>query len=37
MAATPSQRMGLPPRSCATDAHHCIMVEVLPDLPNTRV
>ena len=20
--------MGLPPRSCATDAHHCIMVEV---------
>ena len=20
--------MGLPPRSCATDAYHCIMVEV---------
>jgi hypothetical protein len=29
--------MGLPPRSCATDAHHGIMVEVLPDLPNTSV
>jgi len=29
--------MGLPPRSCATDAHHCIMVEVLLDLPNTSV
>src|SRR5215472_5118377 len=29
--------MGLPPRSDATDAHHCIMVEVLPDLPNTSV
>jgi hypothetical protein len=25
---TPSQRMGLPPRSYATDAHHCIMVQV---------
>jgi len=29
--------MGLPPRSCATDAHNCIMGEVLPDLPNTSV
>src|SRR5215472_18542708 len=29
--------MGLPPRSDATDAHHCIMVEVLPDLPHTSV
>src|SRR4051794_5173936 len=29
--------MGLPPRSCATDAYHCIMVQILPDLPNTSV
>ena len=37
MAATPSWRMGLLPRSYATDAHHCSMVEGLPDLPNTSV
>jgi len=28
MASMPKQRMGLPPRSLAADAHHCIMVPI---------
>jgi hypothetical protein len=33
----PSQRMGTPLRSFAADAHDRIMVQVLQDLPDTRL
>src|SRR5215471_13432557 len=38
MASMPRDRMGLPPRSLAADAHSCIMVPIPLewDRPNTR-
>jgi hypothetical protein len=35
MAQMPTERMGPPPRSFATDAHDCIMVRIRMDLPHT--
>src|SRR5215472_872078 len=37
MVLTPVSRMGPPPRSFAADAHGCIMVRFVMDLPDTRL